>query len=403
MDSAVFGAPSTLRPRFAWRLPATKLRAAPFVDGDMPRVWAPGRLATVRFARAVRGRARGRPKSVAVGVTIALGCLVFAHPASAQLPPKVPRVGVLCPWVCPTPAGERGSPPFAQKHPDNLMADEAFRLGLRDLGYVEGQNVLIEWRSAMGHYDRLGGLAQELVQLNVDVLVTVGAPWIYPFIQTHDRIPIVLAHVADPVMSGLVANLARPGGNITGLSLPSHELEGKQLELLKEVVPRLTRVALLFNPDNPAGDRHLRELQNAARALLLEVELVAFRGPDDLDKVFSRVRESRSNALLLTGEPMILTNQVRLLDLARRARLPTVAEFRDQAELGSLITYGPNMNDMFRRAATFVDRILKGARPGDLPMEQPMRFELMVNLVTARALGLTVPQTVLMRADRVIQ
>jgi putative ABC transport system substrate-binding protein len=204
-------------------------------------------------------------------------------------------------------------------------------------------------------------------------------------------------------MSGLVANLARPGGNITGLSLPAHELEGKQLELLKEVVPRLTRVALLFNPDNPAGDRHLRELQNAARTLLLEVELVAFRGADDLDRVFSRVRESRSSALLLTGEPMILTNQVRLLDLARRARLPTVAEFRDQAELGSLITYGPNMNDMFRRAATFVDRILKGARPGDLPMEQPMRFELMVNLATARALGLTVPQAVLMRADRVIQ
>jgi putative ABC transport system substrate-binding protein len=283
------------------------------------------------------------------------------------------------------------------------MADEAFRLGLQDLGYIEGQNVVIEWRSAMGHYDRLAGLAQELVRLNVDVLVTVGAPWVHQFVQTHTRIPIVLAHVADPVMSGLVANLARPGGNITGLSLPSHELEEKQLELLKEVVPKLARVALLFNPDNPASEPHLRELQNAARTLSLEVGLVAFRGAAELDSVLTRIRESHAGALLLTGEPMILTNQMRLLDLARRARLPTVAEFRDQAELGSLITYGPNMNDMFRRAATFVDRILKGARPSDLPMEQPMRFELMVNLATARALGLTVPQAVLMRADRVIQ
>ena len=342
-------------------------------------------------------------KLVALGVSIALGSLVFALPVSAQPPAKVPRVGVLCPWVCPTPAGERGSLSFAQKHPDNLMADEAFRLGLRDLGYVEGQNVVIEWRSAMGHYDWLAGLAQDLVQLNVDVLVTVGAPWVHRFVQTHTRIPIVLAHVADPVMSGLVANLARPGGNITGLSLPSHELEGKQLQLVKEAVPGLARVALLFNPDNPASDRHHQELQNAARVLFLEVEPVAFRGAADLDKAFSRIREIHAGALLLTGEPMILTNQMQLLELAKRARLPTVAQFRDQAELGSLITYGPNMNDMFRRAATFVDRILKGTRPGDLPMEQPMRFELLVNLATARALGLTVPQAVLMRADRVIQ
>ena len=342
-------------------------------------------------------------KRTALGLAVALAFQILALPAPAQVPAKIPRVGVLCPWVCPTPAGERMSLPFAQKHPDNLMADEAFRLGLRDLGYVEGQNIVIEWRSAMGHYDRLAGLAQELVQLDVDVLVTVGAPWVHRFVQTHTRIPIVLAHVADPVMSGLVANLARPGGNVTGLSLPSHELEGKQLELVKEVVPGLARVALLFNPDNPPGAKHLTELQNAARALSLEVALVAFQGAADLDRVLSRVRESRAGALLLTGEPMILTNQMRLLDLARRARLPTVAEFRDQAELGSLITYGPNMNEMFRRAATFVDRILKGARPGDLPMEEPMRFALIVNLATARALGLTVPQTVLMRADRVIQ
>ena len=342
-------------------------------------------------------------KGTALGLGIAMALLALALPAPAQIPAKVPRIGVLCPWVCPTPAGERGSLSFAQKHPDNLMADEAFRLGLRDLGYVEGGNVFIEWRSAMGHYDRLAGLAEDLVQLKVDVLVTVGAPWVQPFVQTHTRIPIVLAHVADPAMSGLVANLARPGGNITGLSLPSHELEEKQLELLKEVLPKLARVALLFNPDNPASEPHLRELQNAARTLSLEVELVPFRGAADLDSVLPRVRENRAGAVLLTGEPMILTNQMRLLDLAKKARLPTVAEFRDQAELGSLITYGPNMNDMFRRAATFVDRILKGARPGDLPMEQPMRFELMVNRATARALGLTVPQTILMRADRVIQ
>jgi putative ABC transport system substrate-binding protein len=340
-------------------------------------------------------------KRTALGVGITLALQALSVPA--QLPAKVPRVGVLCPWVCPTPAGERGSPPFTQKHPDNLMADEAFRLGMRDLGYVEGQNVLIEWRSARGHYDQLGALAQELAQLNVDVLVTVGAPWVPSFAQTHGRLPIVLAHVADPVMSGLVANLARPGGNVTGLSLPSHELEEKQLELLKEVVPRLARVALLFNPENPAGEQHLGKLRNAAGLLALEIELVPFRGAADLNRVLPRVRESRAGALLLTGEPMILTNQMRLLELARSARLPTVSEFRDQAELGSLITYGPNMNEMFHRAATFVDRILKGARPGDLPMEQPMRFELVVNLATARALGLTVPDAVLMPADRKIQ
>jgi ABC-type uncharacterized transport system substrate-binding protein len=323
--------------------------------------------------------------------------------ADAQPMGKVPRVGVVCPWLCPTPRGERLSPPFAQKDPENLMADEAFRLGLRDLGYVEGQSIVIEWRSALGQYERLPGLADELIRLNVDVLVTVGAPWLRAFAQTNRATPIVLALVADPVMGGLVASLARPGGNITGLSLPSHELEAKQLELLKEVVPALSRVAVLYNPENPASRSHVAETEKAARLLRLEMELVPFRIPGDLDGVFSRIRERRAGALLLTAEPIILTHQVRLLDLANKSRLPTISDFRDQAELGALMTYGPNMNDMFRRAASFVDKVLKGAKPADLPMEQPMRFEMMVNLATARTLGLKVPQAILIRADRVIQ
>ncbi len=330
--------------------------------------------------------------------------VILAAPlAAAAQPRRVPRVGVLCPWVCPTPPGERPSRPLHEKHPDNLMADEAFRLGLRDLGYVEDQNVVIEWRSALGHYDRLPILATELVRLNVDVLVTVGAPWLRAFAQANRAVPIVLAQVADPVMSGLVASLGRPGGNITGLSLPSHELEGKQLDLLKETVPRLSRVAVLYNPDNPASHPHLKEIEAVARTLRLDLLFVAFRGPADLDGVSSAVREGRAGALLVHPDLVILTHQVRIIELATRSRLPTISDSKDFAELGGLMTYGPNTNEMFRRSASFVDKILKGARPGDLPIEQPMRFEMVVNRMTAKTLGLKIPDAILLRATRIIQ
>jgi ABC-type uncharacterized transport system substrate-binding protein len=292
---------------------------------------------------------------------------------------------------------------MSQKKPDDLMADEAFRLGLRDLGYLEGQSLVIEWRSALGRYDRLPGLAEELVRARVDVLVTVGAPWVRAFARANPTTSIVLAQVADPVMGGLVTSLARPGGNITGLSLPSHELEGKQLELLKAAVPSLSLVAVLYNPDNPASQAHIRETEVVARALRLGLQFVPFRGASELDAAFAAIRESHAGAVLLTAEPVILTNQVRILQLATQQRLPTISEFRDLAELGGLMTYGPDTNEMFRRAASYVDKILKGARAGELPMEQPMRYELVVNLATAKLFGLTVPSSVLMRADRVIR
>lgn len=330
--------------------------------------------------------------------TLELSAVAEAQPAG-----KMDRVGYLCPWLCPTLSEGRLSPPLWEKHPDNLMADEAFRLGLRDLGYVEGQNLVIEWRAARGQYDRLPGLADELVRRKVDVLVTVGAPWLRDFAQRNRSLPIVLAQAADPVMGGLVASLSRPGGTITGLSLPSHELEGKQLELLKEAVPGLSRVAILYNPESPASALHLRETEAVARALRVEVQFVPFRGPGDFARAFSAMRQGRAGALLMSAEPVILTHQVRLLELARKGRLPTISDFRDLAELGGLMSYGPNTNDMFRRAASFVDKILKGAKAGDLPMEQPMRFEMMINLATAKALGLRIPPSILMRADHVIQ
>ena len=345
----------------------------------------------------------GRFLAGPVSGLLALGLVASPLHADAQGTGRVPRIGVLCPWRCPTPPRERPSPPLSEINPDNLMADEAFRLGLRDLGYLEGQTIVIEWRSAMGHYDRLPDLAADLVRLKIDVLVTVGAPWLRAFAQANRAVPIVLAQVADPVMGGLVTSLARPGGNITGLSLPSHELEGKQLELLKEVVPGLSRVAVLYNPDNPASRPHLRETEGVARALGIELHFVPFRGPADVEAAFSAIREGRAGALLLHPDFVILTHQVRLVEFARKSRLPTISEFRDLVELGGLMTYGPNANDMFRRAAAYVDKILKGAKPGDLPMEQPMRFELVVNLGVAKALGLMIPQSIRIRADREIQ
>jgi putative tryptophan/tyrosine transport system substrate-binding protein len=361
--------------------------------------WGPERGCGAPEAR-VRGLTRPILWLMLAGITAVPAVQV---PAGAQSPVRTPRVGVLCPWLCPTPSGGRLSVPMSQKNPDDLMADEAFRLGLRDLGYVEGRNVVIEWRSALGRYERLPGLADELIQARIDVLVTVGAPWVRDFAQANPTLPIVLAQVADPVMGGLVTSLARPGRNITGLSLPSHELEGKQLELLKEAVPGLSTVAVLYNPDNPASQAHVRETEAVARTLGLRLQFVPFRGAHEADAVFTAIRNAHAGAVLLNAEPVILTNQVRLLQLAIRDRLPTISEFRDLADLGGLMTYGPDTNEMFRRAASYVDKILKGTRAGDLPMEQPMRFEMIVNLATARSLGVTLPSAILMRADRVIR
>jgi putative tryptophan/tyrosine transport system substrate-binding protein len=280
---------------------------------------------------------------------------------------------------------------------------EAIRQGLRELGYVEGRNLVIEARFAQGMHDRLPALAAELVRLNVAVIVVDGTATTAVAKAATTTIPIVFTLAGDPVGSGLVASLARPGGNVTGLSSLTGELSGKQLQLLKEAVPPLTRVAILYNPVNPATTAMLNNAKAAARALAVEVQPLAVRELDTLTSTFSVMREERADAFLALSDPILNTQQATLLDLAARNRLPAMYTTRDWAEAGGLMAYGPSFTDNFRRAATFVDKMLKGAKAADLPVEQPTKFELVINLKTAKALGLTIPQSVVLRADQVIE
>jgi putative ABC transport system substrate-binding protein len=268
---------------------------------------------------------------------------------------------------------------------------------------VEGQNIAIEYRWAEGEYGRLPTLAPELVRLNVDIIVAAPTVAIQAAQQATGMIPIVMALANDPVGSGFVASLARPGGNVTGLSLFSPELSGKRLELLKETIPKLSRVAVLWNPSNPSVPPLLRETEAAAHALRLRLQLLEVRGPTEIDRAFSAIARDRAGALLVLPDPTAVDQQKRILDLAAKSRLPAMYWSRELVEAGGLMAYGANAPDMFRRAATYVDKILKGAKPADLPVEQPTRFELAINLKTAKALGLTFPPSILVRADQVIQ
>ncbi|HEV8458500.1 MAG TPA: ABC transporter substrate-binding protein, partial [Methylomirabilota bacterium] len=283
---------------------------------------------------------------------------------------------------------------------------EAFRQGLRDLGYVEGRNVVIEYRDAEGNVERLPALAAELVALKVDVIVVGGTPAVLAAKQATKTIPIVFTVAADPVADGLVTSLARPGGNVTGLSNLGPELVGKCLEQLKQAVPGVSRVAVLWQP-GAFGERTekdmLKEAEVAARALGVRPQFVEARGPDDFDRAFSDMTRARAGALTVLLSPMFFNERRRLVDLAAKNRLPAVYQVREFVDAGGLMSYGANLADLVRRAATYVDRILKGAKPGDLPVEQPTKFELVINLKTAKALGLTIPQSVLGRADEVIQ
>jgi putative ABC transport system substrate-binding protein len=283
---------------------------------------------------------------------------------------------------------------------------EAFRQGLRDLGYVEGRNVVIEYRDAEGKPERLPALAAELVALKVDVIVAGGTPHALAAKQATRTLPIVFIGAADPVTSGLVTSLARPGGNVTGLSFLAPELVGKRLEQLKQAVPGVSRVAVLWQPGGQ-GERTdkemLKEAEAAARALAVRLQFVEARGPDDFDRAFSDMTKARAGALTVLGGTMFFNERRRLVDLAAKNRLPTVYPWRGGVDAGGLMAYGPDLADLFRRAATYVDKILKGAKPGDLPVEQPTKFELIINLRTAKALGLTIAQSVLGRADEVIQ
>jgi putative tryptophan/tyrosine transport system substrate-binding protein len=281
----------------------------------------------------------------------------------------------------------------------------AFRQGLRELGYIEGENIVIQQRHAAGRADRLPDLASELIGLKVDVLVVyglwalVGSGWKPP-----SALPIVFTVDPDPVGRGLVASLARPGGNVTGLSDAHADLVPKRLQLLKDVVPSAGRIGVLLNPDNPMATSQLKTAQAAAPSLgltVLPVE-VKGRGRDDMDLVFARIGQQRLGGLLIIGDPTVSVHRARIADLAIQARLPTISTVREWAETGGLMSYGTSFHELWRRTATYVDKVLKGAKPADIPVEQPTKFELVINLKTAKALGLTIPQSVLLRANQII-
>ena len=280
---------------------------------------------------------------------------------------------------------------------------DAFRQGLRELGWVEGQNLLIEYRFAQGRLDRLPDLAAELVRLKVDLIVAQATPGAAAAKRATKTIPIVMVPVGDPVALGLIASLARPGGNMTGVSLGGLAIVGKQLEVLHEIAPTRRRVTFLLNPANPTLPLATRDGNAAAQSLGLQLQHREARGPDELESAFAMMAKERTEALVVMADTMFVLHRQRLADLALRARLPAAYGWREHVEAGGLVSYGPSLRDLFRRGAMFVDRILKGAKPGDLPVEEPTKYELLINLKAAKALGLTVPSSLLLRADQVIE
>jgi putative tryptophan/tyrosine transport system substrate-binding protein len=320
-------------------------------------------------------------------VTLVLGPVVVLLTAEGQQTATIARIGFLSPA---SPALE-------------MRRLEAFWQRLRELGYVEGHHLALESRYAEGQYDRLPGLAAELVRLKVDIILTYAQPAIQAAQQATGTIPIVMTGNIDPVASGFVASLARPGGNITGLSLMAPELVTKQLEILKEVVPTVTRVALLGNPVNAGNAPQLRYAQDTARTLGLRLQPLDVRGPQDLDRAFAAMTTERAEAVIVLVDAMLLDYRTRIAHLAATYRLPAVYGLSDHAAAGGLMAYGASVLDRYRRAATYVDKILKGTKPADLPVEQPTTFELVINLKTAKDLGLTIPPTLLFQADEVIR
>jgi len=280
---------------------------------------------------------------------------------------------------------------------------EAFRQGLRDLGYVEGKNVVIEYRYAEGNFDRLPALAAELVRLNVNVIVTGGPTAIPAAKAATTAIPIVMAFDTDPVGSGFAASLAKPGGNITGLSTLAPELSAKQIELLKEIVPKLARVAVLGTASRPGSAHALREVENAAKALKVQVQFQDVVDPKGIDAAFLAARKGGADAVLVLGSPLFNANRTELTELASKSRYPVIYDRAEFVEAGGLMTYSVSLADLARRAATYVDKILKGAKPGDVPIEQPTKFDLVVNMKTAKALGIKIPNSVLAQATKVIE
>jgi putative ABC transport system substrate-binding protein len=328
--------------------------------------------------------------SVGSIVMLTLSILLAPLVTEAQPRAKIPLVGFLR-------HGRQADAPLQRRLDD-------FRQGLRDLGYLEGQNLLLEVRYSEGRLDRLPELAAELVRLPVDVLVVHGAEGVRAARDATSTIPIVMARMNDVDERGFEASLARPGGNLTGLSIQSRALSGKLLEVLKDAVPRLARVAVLWDPEDTANQRHT--LEHAAQAVGIHLQIVEVRSPDDFDGAFATAHPARAEGLMMLGSPLLTQHVARLAELAAHHRWPAIYSTRRFAEAGGLMAYGPKESDPNwgeRRAAVFVDKILKGANPADLPVEQPTKFELVINLKTAKELGLTIPPTVLFQADEVIK
>ncbi len=321
--------------------------------------------------------------------TLAAGLLAAPLAVEAQQPVKIPRIGFLS--------------PASSSHPRNALTLGALQQGLRELGYLEGQNIAIESRWAEGRYDRLPGLVAELVRLKVDIIATYSAPAIQASQQATATIPIVMGGVIDPVASRFVTSVARPGGNITGLSIMAPEAVEKQLEILKEVVPTVVRVAVLGNPANPGTAPQLRHAQEAARTLKLRLQPIRALGPNDIDRAFAAMTNEGAGAVLVLVDAMFEEHRTRITNLAVTRRLPSVCGLMNFVEAGCLLYYGAHEGALFRRVAILIDKILKGAKPGDLPVEQPTMFALVINMKTAKALGLTIPPSLLARADQVIE
>jgi len=321
------------------------------------------------------------------GLALSAMLLALGATAEAQQAAKVPRIGFLT-------AISAGSMSARM---------EAFQKGLHELGYVEGENIFIEYRYAEGKLDRLPAFAAELVRLKVDVIVTAGASGTGPAKEATTTIPIVMAQDGDPVATGVVASLARPGGNITGVSTLAPGLSGKRLELLTEIIPKLSRVAVLATSTQPNYAQLVKEMELAAKAFGVKLQNLDLLGPNDIETAFRAVGKARAGAALVLASSVALSQRSQIIDLAVKSRLPMIFPQNEYVEDGGLMSYAPNYADLFRRAATYVDKILKGAKPADLPVEQPTKFEFIINLKTAKQIGLTIPPNVLARADSVIR
>jgi ABC-type uncharacterized transport system substrate-binding protein len=323
-----------------------------------------------------------------LGLALCATFFALSIPVQAQQAKTIVKIAYLAP-----------STPGAVAH---LI--EAFRQGLREHGYVEGKGFVLELRYGDGKAERLPELARELVSLKVDVILTSTDGAIAVVKQQTQTIPIVMATSTDPVGTGFVASLARPGGNITGLSVISPELGGKRLELLREIAPRLSRVAFIWNPDIPGATLEYKEVEGASHSLRLQLQFLEVRRSDDLQHAFSAVTKGRAEALILAWpNPVLFSNRDQLTSFTQRNRLPAIYAQKEFVDAGGVMSYGPNLADLYRRAASYVDKILKGAKPADIPVEQPTKFELVINLKTAKQIGLTIPQSVLYRADKVIK